>query len=113
MYMIRFMRLATGRNPTVELRRRRESKHPPPHQVSYKTRPRRSRPTICWIAPLGKAISSVQDESAPHSARTHEYHGGRELLEAGNYFRPRPPTLEPRLCPIARSAETRRVRGVC
>src|SRR5213593_1153038 len=33
---------------TVELTRRRESKHPSPHQVSYKTRSRRSRPTICY-----------------------------------------------------------------
>src|SRR2546425_4551474 len=32
---------------TFELTRRRESKHPPPHQASYKTRSRRSRPTIC------------------------------------------------------------------
>src|SRR5438270_13694361 len=36
--------------PTVELTRRRESKHPSPHQVSYETRSRRSRPTICWAA---------------------------------------------------------------
>src|SRR5436853_146403 len=35
---------------TVELTRRRESKHPPRHQVSYKTRSRRSRPTICYAA---------------------------------------------------------------
>src|SRR4030088_3605509 len=33
--------------PTSELTRRRESKHPPPHQASCETRPRRSRPTIC------------------------------------------------------------------
>src|SRR5205807_8164320 len=42
-----FMRYAEGCR-TVELTRRRESKHPPPHQVSYKTRSRRSRPTICY-----------------------------------------------------------------
>src|SRR5947209_598256 len=35
---------------TVELTRRRESKHPPLHQASYETRSRRSRPTICWVA---------------------------------------------------------------
>src|SRR5436190_5084041 len=38
-------------NPTVELTRRRESKHPPPHQASCETRSRRSRPTICSVAP--------------------------------------------------------------
>src|SRR6266446_5390996 len=32
--------------PTVELTRRRESKHPSPHRISYETRSRRSRPTI-------------------------------------------------------------------
>src|SRR3989442_9062441 len=31
---------------TVELTRRRESKHPPPHQASCERRSRRSRPTI-------------------------------------------------------------------
>src|SRR5437588_3482859 len=36
---------------TVELTRRRESKHPSPHQASYETRSRRSRPTICYAAP--------------------------------------------------------------
>src|SRR5436190_23998878 len=36
-------------DPTSELTRRRESKDPSPHQASYKTRSRRSRPTICWI----------------------------------------------------------------
>src|SRR5437660_11030630 len=36
---------------TVELTRRRESKHPPPHRVSCETRSRRSRPTICYAAP--------------------------------------------------------------
>ena len=35
---------------TVELTRRRESKHAPPHQASYETRSRRSRPTICSTA---------------------------------------------------------------
>src|SRR5437016_7995261 len=39
-------------NPTVELTRRRESKHPAPHQASCETRSRRSRPTICWATPL-------------------------------------------------------------
>src|ERR1041385_7021928 len=33
--------------PTAELTRRRESKHPPPHQLSCERRSRRSRPTIC------------------------------------------------------------------
>src|SRR5882762_1746610 len=36
--------------PTVELTRRRESKHPSPHQASCETRSRRSRPTICYVA---------------------------------------------------------------
>src|SRR6266404_2265088 len=40
------------RRPTVELTRRRQSKHPPPHQASYETRSRRSRPTICWARRL-------------------------------------------------------------
>ena len=35
---------------TVELTRRRESKHRPPDKASYETRPRRSRPTICYTA---------------------------------------------------------------
>src|SRR5437667_6560927 len=39
---------ASEKRPTVELTRRRESKHPSPHQVSYETRSRRSRPTICF-----------------------------------------------------------------
>ena len=34
----------TGKRPTVELTRRRESKHPPPHQASCERRSRRSRP---------------------------------------------------------------------
>ena len=38
------------RNPTSELTRRRESKHPSPHQASCERRYRRSRPTICWVA---------------------------------------------------------------
>src|SRR5258707_10633460 len=33
---------------TVELTRRRESKHPSPHQASCERRYRRSRPTICY-----------------------------------------------------------------
>src|SRR5260370_42402336 len=41
--------------PTVELTRRRESKHPSPHQASCEKRPRRSRPTICSTAPSAKA----------------------------------------------------------
>src|SRR5713226_6490959 len=32
---------------TFELTRRRESKHPSPHEASCETRSRRSRPTIC------------------------------------------------------------------
>src|SRR5258708_27832957 len=35
---------------TVELTRRRDSKHPPPHPVSCERRYRRSRPTICYAA---------------------------------------------------------------
>src|SRR2546423_840204 len=38
------------RRPTVELTRRRESKHPSPHQAIKKPRSRRSRPTICWAS---------------------------------------------------------------
>src|SRR5438876_11276078 len=41
-------------NPTVELTRRRESKHPPPHQASCETRPRRSRPTTECVKTLTK-----------------------------------------------------------
>src|SRR5438445_8561239 len=40
-------RYLSDSNITVELTRRRESKHPSPHQASCETRPRRSRPTIC------------------------------------------------------------------
>src|SRR6266849_4025277 len=44
---------------TVELTRRRESKHPPPHQASCERRSRRSRPTICWASPLfARALSN-------------------------------------------------------
>jgi hypothetical protein len=39
-----------GTGITVELTRRRESKHPAQHQVSCETRSRRSRPTICSAA---------------------------------------------------------------
>src|SRR2546428_9509840 len=35
---------------TSELTRRRKSKHPSPHQASYETRSRRSRPTIYFGA---------------------------------------------------------------
>jgi hypothetical protein len=35
---------------TVELTRRRESRHPSPHRASYETRSRRSRPTILLCA---------------------------------------------------------------
>src|SRR2546421_6810026 len=35
---------------TVELMRRRESKHPSPHQASCEKRSRRSRPMICYVA---------------------------------------------------------------
>ncbi len=57
-------------NPTFELTRRRESKHPPPHQVSYKTRYRRSRPTICYARAGSQAsnlseINSRQKSIAP------------------------------------------------
>ena len=45
-------RMSFSSGPTVELTRRRDSKHPSPHQVSYETRSRRSRPTICWATPL-------------------------------------------------------------
>src|SRR5438876_10633804 len=41
---------------TVELTRRRESKHPLPHQASYERRSRRSRPTICYVSPTTKAF---------------------------------------------------------
>ena len=38
---------ATESAPTSELTRRREPKRPPPQQISYETRSRRSRPTKC------------------------------------------------------------------
>src|SRR6266436_2437543 len=44
-------------NPTVELTRRRESKHASPHQVSCETRSRRSRPTICSMAHLENTLA--------------------------------------------------------
>src|SRR5260370_30541029 len=37
-------------NITVELTRRRESRHPPPHHASCERRSRRSRPTNCCAA---------------------------------------------------------------
>src|SRR5437660_12059140 len=37
---------------TVELTRRRESKHPSPHQASYERRSRRSRPTTDCVKTL-------------------------------------------------------------
>src|SRR5882762_6266597 len=40
---------------TFELTRRRESKHPSPHQASCERRSRRSRPTICSAATAGTA----------------------------------------------------------
>src|SRR5436190_17875265 len=42
------------RGLTVELTRRRESKHPSPHESSCETRSRRSRPTICWATVVTK-----------------------------------------------------------
>ncbi len=41
-----------SRHRTVELTRRRESKHPSPHEASCERRSRRSRPTICWVAAI-------------------------------------------------------------
>src|SRR5438132_12428510 len=44
---------------TVELTPRHESKHPPPNQSSYKTRSRRSRPTILLGAPCSQSSPSI------------------------------------------------------
>src|SRR5438105_14471846 len=50
---------------TSELTRRRESKHPSPHQASCETRYRRSRPTICWRpGVITLAIDQLRAESA-------------------------------------------------
>src|SRR5260370_25389214 len=40
----------TVSNPTAELTRRREFIQASPDESSYETRPRRSRPTICYVA---------------------------------------------------------------
>src|SRR5712692_9734224 len=39
---------------TAELTRRRDFTQASPDQLSYETRSRRSRPTICWVAPSYK-----------------------------------------------------------
>jgi hypothetical protein len=49
-----FGRRRVARRLTSELTRRRESKHLSPHRISYETRSRRSRPTICWMASSGQ-----------------------------------------------------------
>src|SRR5207244_12117174 len=64
---------------TVELTRRRESKHPPPHQVSCETRSRRSRPTICWTtsaierALKRKIVNDRSGEEGRASCRLRRY----------------------------------------
>ena len=50
------------RRTTVELTRRRESKHSSPHQESYETRPRRSRPTSCWVHPVNERVSGRKNQ---------------------------------------------------
>ncbi|MDX6577754.1 MAG: hypothetical protein QOE96_3707 [Blastocatellia bacterium] len=56
--------------PPVELTGRRESNHPPPHQVSYETRSRRSRPTICWAAVTFAEQVPVRREDVSHPGET-------------------------------------------
>jgi hypothetical protein len=46
------------RHPTVELTRRREFNQASPDESSCETRSRRSRPTICWVAPASKRTIS-------------------------------------------------------
>ncbi len=59
---------------TVELTRRRESTHPSPHQVSYETRYRRSRPTICYVAPLlDKRATQTQEAGLGATERLEEF----------------------------------------
>src|SRR6267378_4621377 len=52
---------------TVELTRRRESKHPPPDHSSCETRSRRSRPTIC-CAPTPKQRELVLRTRTPSAS---------------------------------------------
>src|SRR5207253_7448666 len=54
---------------TVELTRRRESKHHPQHQASCETRSRRSRPTICWVFADGQKHSFYQFDPKPRRNR--------------------------------------------
>src|SRR5437868_4559963 len=44
---------------TVELTRRRESKHPSPHHASCERRSRRSRPTICYAFCDGGGVKAL------------------------------------------------------
>src|SRR5438552_18936434 len=50
----------SNRRITVELTRRRESKHPPPHHASCERRPRRSRPTICYAQPAFRKLTDLK-----------------------------------------------------
>jgi hypothetical protein len=61
---------------TSELTRRRESKHPSPHQASCERRSRRSRPTICWVgfeldhATWFVCLAPEATQAQPEAART-------------------------------------------
>jgi len=63
-------------NPTFELTRRRESKQPSPHRVSYETRSRRSRPTICWPSPSRSRIK--------HAIENHRWNNEARINPARN-----------------------------
>src|SRR5713101_5588701 len=63
--------------PMFELTRRRESKHPSPHQASCETGSRRSRPTICsTVRPLARScdkrfarrfsVKNIKDSECRH-----------------------------------------------
>src|SRR5439155_24783092 len=58
----RFIESRSVGSPAIELTRRRESKHPPPPQVSCETRPGRPRPTI--YALLGMPLSRLRSFEA-------------------------------------------------
>src|SRR5882672_8215183 len=54
---------------TVELTGRREFIQPAPDESSYKTRPRRSRPTICW-AGRGSYFDPAKNQRLPDGSFT-------------------------------------------
>src|ERR1041384_2981323 len=76
--LMRKLLVSKERHRTVELTRRREFIQASPDQLSYETRSRRSRPTICSVASNSKTpvikrdrddayISNVQVRSRFHS----------------------------------------------